>query len=155
VAVRDAPQIAEQLWHHGMPKGPAGRFGPFLQYFWGIWSFSKNKSAAKSLLRHMSSRESAQQMVAASKGYDIPAFAELKKFKTWAEVSPPKGTLFSYPDPYGDQTLSMAAMPSPHSIAEQIYTQGLMTKMIVRHFRGDDLEKTLAWAESELEGYMR
>jgi len=49
----------------------------------------------------------------------------------------------------------MAAMPSPHSIAEQIYTQGLMTKMIVRHFRGDDLEKTLAWAESELEGYMR
>ena len=47
VAKRDAPQVAEQCWTHGMPAGPKGRFGPFLPYFWGIWSFSKNKSAAK------------------------------------------------------------------------------------------------------------
>ncbi len=50
VAKRDAPQIAEQCWTHGMPSGPKGRFAPFLPYFWGIWNFSKNKPAAKSLL---------------------------------------------------------------------------------------------------------
>jgi hypothetical protein len=155
VAVRDAPQVAEQCWHHGMAAGPKGRFGPFLPFFWGIWSFGRNKSAAKSLLRHLSTRQAAQKMVAASKGYDIPSFANLTTFDTWAEMGPPKGTLYHYPNPYNHQTLSIAAAPTPHRIAVQIYTQGLMTKMIVRHLQGEAMEKTLAWAEGELEGFMR
>src|SRR3984893_8316717 len=84
VAVRDAPQVAEQCWHHGMAAGPKGRFGPFLPFFWGVWAFGKNKSAAKSLLRHLSTADAAQKMVEASKGYDIPSFANLTTFKTWA-----------------------------------------------------------------------
>jgi ABC-type glycerol-3-phosphate transport system substrate-binding protein len=155
VAVRDAPQVAEQTWHHGMPAGPKGRFGPFLPFFWGVWSFGKNKSAAKSLLRHLSSPEAAQKMVEASKGYDIPSFANLTTFKTWAEIGPPKGTLYHYPNPHNHQILSIAASPTPHKIAVQIYTQGLMTKMIARHLQGETMEKTLAWAESEVEGFMR
>jgi ABC-type glycerol-3-phosphate transport system substrate-binding protein len=155
VAVRDAPQIAEQCWHHGMAAGPKGRFGPFLPYFWGVWAFGKNKSAAKSLLRHLSTADAAQKMVEASKGYDIPSFANFTTFKTWAEIGPPKGTLYHYPNPHNHQTLSIAAAPTPHRIAVQIYTQGLMTKMIVRHLQGEPMEKTLAFAESELEGFMR
>ena len=54
VAKRDAPKVAEQCWTHGMPAGPKGRYAPFLPYFWGIWNFSKNKAAAKSLLLHLS-----------------------------------------------------------------------------------------------------
>ena len=50
VAKRDAPQIAEKCWTHGFPKGPKGRFNPILPRFYGIWNFSKNKAAAKSLL---------------------------------------------------------------------------------------------------------
>jgi hypothetical protein len=30
-----------------------------------------------------------------------------------------------------------------------------MTKMVVRHAQGEAMEKTLAWAETELEGFMR
>jgi ABC-type glycerol-3-phosphate transport system substrate-binding protein len=41
VAKRDAPQVAEQLWTHGMPSGPKGRYAPFVPYFWGIWNFGK------------------------------------------------------------------------------------------------------------------
>ena len=155
VAVRDAPQIAEQTWHHPMPKGPKGRYASFGQPSLGIWSFSKNKSAGKSLLRHLSSRVSAEATVAASKGFDIPPFANFKTFSTWSEVGPPKGTLYHYPDPHNDQILSVAAMFIPHHIAEQIYFQGLMTKMVVRHFQGEAMETTLAWAESEVEGFMR
>ena len=55
VAKRDAPQVAQNCWTHGMPAGPKGRFGPFLPFFWGIWKFSKNVPAAKSLLAHLSS----------------------------------------------------------------------------------------------------
>jgi ABC-type glycerol-3-phosphate transport system substrate-binding protein len=155
VAKRDAPQVAEQCWTHGFPAGPKGRFGPFLPYFWGIWNFSKNVPAAKSLLMHLSSAASAEKMVIASGGYDLPSFEKLTTFKTWAEEGPPKGTLYHYPNPYNHQTLSVAAAPAPHKIAEQIYNQATQTQMAVRYFKGEPLEKTLDWASSELEGFMR
>ena len=155
VAKRDAPQIAEKCWTHGFPAGPKGRYAPFLPYFWGTWAFSKNKPAAKSLLVHLSQRSSAEKMVEASGGYDLPSFAKLTDFKTWAEEGPPKGTLYHYPNPHNHQTLSVAAAPAPPKIAHQIYTQGVQTKMIVRFLQGEAMEKTLAWAESEVEGFMR
>ncbi|MGU7690796.1 hypothetical protein ACV2Y1_30280, partial [Klebsiella pneumoniae] len=96
---------------------------PFLPYFWGVWSFGKNKEAAKSLLVHLSSPAAIEKFVVASGGYDLPAYANMTKFKTWAEEGPPKGTLFHYPDPYHRQTLSIAASPAPPKIAQQIYFQ--------------------------------
>ena len=155
VAKRDAPQIAEQCWTHGFPSGPKGRFAPFLPYFWAIWNFSKNKSAAKSLLTHLSQPAAVEKLVAASGGYDLPSFANLTTLKTWAEEGPPKGTLYRYPNPYNHQTLSVAAAPAPPKIAQQIYTQAIHTKMIVRHMQGEPMEQTLAWAEGECEGFMR
>ncbi len=155
VAKRDAPQVAEKVWHHPAPKGPRGRFGPYLPYYWGIWGFSQNKSAAKSLLTHLSQRSSAEQLVAASQGYDIPGYNSFNDFKTWLEESPPKGTLRHYPNS-GDQILSIAAAPAPHKIAEQIYNQATITKMIARMVQGgESADKAIAWAESELEGFMR
>ncbi|MCS6877728.1 MAG: extracellular solute-binding protein [Geminicoccaceae bacterium] len=155
VAKRDAPQVAEKVWHHPAPLGPKGRFGPYLPYYWAIWRFSPNKSAAKSLLLHLSTREAAEQLVAASQGYDIPGYVAFNDFKTWLEEGPPKGTLRHYP-PGPDQILSIAAAPAPHKIAEQIYNQATITKMIARIVQGGDtIEKAIAWAESELEGFMR
>ncbi|MBV9836372.1 MAG: extracellular solute-binding protein [Alphaproteobacteria bacterium] len=155
VAKRDAPQIAEQCWHHGFPAGPAGRFGPFLPFYWTTWKFSKNASAAKSLLTHLSSPSAVEKMVVASGGYDIPAFANLTTLKVWAEESPPKGGLYHYPNPHNHQILSIAAAPAPHKIAQQIYTQGVQTQMVVRYATGQPLEKVLDWASSEIEGFMR
>ena len=155
VAKRDAPQVAEQCWTHGMPSGPAGRYAPFLPYFWGVWNFGKNKTAAKDLLLFLSQRSSVEKMVDASAGYDLPSFEKLTDLKIWAEIGPPKGTLFHYPNPYNHQILSVAAAPAPPKIAVQIYTQAIHTKMIVRILKGEKMEQTLAWAEGELEGYMR
>jgi ABC-type glycerol-3-phosphate transport system substrate-binding protein len=155
VAKRDAPKVAEQCWTHGFPAGPKGRFAPFLPFFWGIWSFSKNQSAAKSLLAYLSQASSAEKMVIASGGYDLPSFEKLTTFKTWAEEGPPKGTLYHYPNPYNHQTLSVAAAPAPHKIAEQIYNQGIATQMAVRHYKGEAMDKTLDWASKEIEGFMR
>jgi hypothetical protein len=64
-------------------------------------------------------------MVAASQGYDLPSFEKLTDFKTWAEIGPPKGTLYHYPNPHNHQTLSIAAAPGPAKIAVQIYTQAI------------------------------
>ncbi len=155
VAKRDAPQVAEQLWTHGFPAGPKGRFGPFLPYFWGVWNFSKNQAAAKSLITFLSQASSAEKMVIASGGYDLPSFANLTTFKVWAEEAPPKGTLYHYPNPHNHQTLSIAAAPAPHKIAEQIYTQAIQTQMVVRYAKGEAMDKTLDWAAKELEGFSR
>jgi ABC-type glycerol-3-phosphate transport system substrate-binding protein len=143
------------LWTHGMPSGPAGRFAPFLPFFWGIWSFSKNQEAAKSLLAHLSQPQSIEKLVVASGGYDLPSFANLTTLKIWAEEGPPKGTLYHYPNPYNHQILSIAGAPAPPKIAVQVYGQAVMTKMTVRHLQGEPMEKTLAWAESEVEGFLR
>jgi ABC-type glycerol-3-phosphate transport system substrate-binding protein len=155
VAKRDAPQVAEKCWTHGFPSGPTGRYAPFLPYFWGIWSFSKNKSAAKSLLRHLSTRSAAEKMVAASSGYDLPSFEKLDDFKTWADEGPPKGTLYHYPNPNHHQVLSIAAAPAPPKIAHQIYVQGVQTKMVARLLLKEPMESVLSWAENEVEGFMR
>jgi ABC-type glycerol-3-phosphate transport system substrate-binding protein len=155
VAKRDAPQVAEQLWTHGFPVGPKGRFAPFLPYFWNIWNFSKNKEAAKSLLVYLSKPESIEKMVVASGGYDLPAYSKLTTLKVWEEQGPPKGTLFHYPNPYNHQTLSISASPAPPKIAQQIYTQAVQTKMCLKYAQGAKMEEVLAWAEGECEGYMR
>jgi ABC-type glycerol-3-phosphate transport system substrate-binding protein len=155
VAKRDAPQVAEQCWTHGFPAGPKGRFAPFLPYFWNVWNFSKNKESAKSLLVHLSQPASIEKLVAASGGYDLPAYEKLTTLKTWAEEGPPKGTLYHYPNPNKHQILSIAASPAPPKIAQQIYVQATMTKMCVRFYQGEAMEKTLAWAEGEIEGFMR
>src|SRR5437773_3219981 len=106
VAVRDARNVAEQCWTFPTPKGPKGRFDAAVPFFWGIWNFSPNKSAAKSLLAYLCQRSSVEQTVAASKGYDIPPFANLHDFKTWAEEEPPKGTIYNYP-PRGEVIMSV------------------------------------------------
>jgi ABC-type glycerol-3-phosphate transport system substrate-binding protein len=155
VAKRDAPKVAEQCWHHGFPVGPKGRFAPYIPYFLSAWNFGKNKSAAKSLITHLSQPAAAESMVKAGGGYDIPPFANLLGFKTWAEEGPPVGGLYHYPNPHNHQTLSIAAAPAPPKIAVQIYVQAVMTKMIVRHMQGEPMEKMLAWAEAEVEGFMR
>jgi ABC-type glycerol-3-phosphate transport system substrate-binding protein len=155
VAKRDAPEAAEQCWTHGFPAGPKGRFAPFLPFFWTVWNFSKNKEAAKSLLLHLSQPASVEKLVAASGGYDLPAFEKLTTLKTWAEEGPPKGTLYHYPNPHKHQILSISASPAPPKIAQQIYAQATLTKMCVRFYQGEPMEKTLAWAEGELEGFMR
>lgn len=155
VAARDAPDIASQCWTHGFPAGPKGRFAPYLPYYWAVWNFSKNKAAAKSLITHMSQPAAIEKLVAASNGYDLPAYENLTTLKTWAEVGPPKGTLYHYPNPHNHQKLSIAASPAPPKVAQQIYTQATLTKMAVRFYQGEAMEKTLAWAEGELEGFMR
>jgi hypothetical protein len=155
VAKRDNIKVAEQCWHFDAPKGPKGRYAPGLPYYWAVWSFSPNKAAAKSLLAHLSTRSSVEQLVAASGGYDIPAFQKLRDFKTWEDEAPPKGTLYNYP-PKHDQIVSIAVSPAPPKIANQAYTQATLTKMVARCTQqGESIDSTIAWASQELEGFMR
>jgi ABC-type glycerol-3-phosphate transport system substrate-binding protein len=155
VAVRDAPDVAQQLWTFHSPSGPKGRFDPCNFGFWGIWNFSTNKSAAKSLLAYLSTRSAVEQLVAGSRGVDIPPYEKLRDFKTWAEEQPPKGTLYNYP-PREDVAALLAGYPAPPGIGTQMTTQGTICKMVaVCTQQGKSTEEAVDFAQSELEGFRR
>ena len=157
VAVRDNPTVGEQCWTHPNPSGPKGRFLPYLPYFWGAWNFGKNKSAAKELIEFLSEREQAEQLVAASHGYDTPPFQTMSNFTTWQTEGPPKGTVANYQlKPEHKAQAWIAAYPAPPEVAVQIYNQATMTKMIARVAQGgQSIDQTIAWAEGELKGFTR
>jgi hypothetical protein len=155
VAVRDAPKVAEQCWHFSSPKGPKGRFDAAQPSTWGIWKFSPNKAAAKALSLALWETDSVKQLVAASKGYDIPCFATLRDFDTWANEGPPKGGIWNYP-PRGDVIESVSGSPAPYKIANQIFAQATMSKMIQQYTQqGKSMNDALDWAANELDGFMR
>jgi ABC-type glycerol-3-phosphate transport system substrate-binding protein len=155
VARRDAPKVAEQLWTFSSPKGPKGRFDPTGYYYWGIWNFSKNISAAKALLAHISTREIQEKLVAASVGFDIPPFKSWLDFPTWAEEGPPKGTNYWYP-PRDDVIPSISGYPAPLNVGNQMYAQATMTKMIAKCTQQkQSIDDAMSWAQAEIEGFLR
>jgi ABC-type glycerol-3-phosphate transport system substrate-binding protein len=155
VAKRDAPKIAEQLWTFATPKGPKGRHVSGRYRYWGIWNFSQNKSAAKSLLLYLSSRDSVAKLMQAAEGFDVPPFAKLNDFAIWGDAEPPKGTLYHFP-PRGDVIVSVACAPAPAKIGVQIYSQATMSKMIAQCTQqGKSVDEAITFGESELEGFMR
>ena len=70
-------------------KGQKPYFGRYR--YWGIWNFSANKSAAKSLLLYLSTRQAIGKLLEAGQGFDVPPFEKLDS-PVWAEAEPPKGT---------------------------------------------------------------
>jgi hypothetical protein len=155
VAKRDNPDVAKNIWHHPMPKGPKGRFVGQLPQFYGLWSFSKNKSAGKDLLRHISQKESIAQLVEASYGYDLPSFKSMYDLDTWKKVEPPLGTAYSYP-PRGDEQTSMFGAPARSEVGAQMYNQAINTVMVAKFTQGGEkLDDVIKWAEKELEGTLR
>ena len=155
VAARDRPEIAKQLWTFSSPKGPKGRFDATIYYYWGIWNFSKNISAAKSLLAYLTTRENQEKLVNASSGFDLPPFASFLDFKAWEQVEPPKYTVYNFP-PRRDVIPHLTGYPAPLKIGTQIYAQATMMKMIAQVTQsGKSINDVINWAASELEGFMR
>ena len=122
VAKRDNPKVAEMCWTHPVPKGPKGRFVGQLPQFYGLWKFSKNKSAAKDLLTFISQKELIAQLVEASVGYDLPSFKTMYDLPTWNTVGPPVGTVYAYP-PRGDEQTSITGAPARSEVGAQSTTR--------------------------------
>lgn len=156
VAKRDNPDVAKHFWHHDAPAGPRGRFRASAPFFWGVWKFSDNISAAKDLFRHVNQPEIVSRMLRASQGFDLPLIP--KWFETndiWDSAEPPAGVLYNYPI-RGDEQQTVAGLPAPPEIASLIFTQGLLPNLVAEVTQGGrSFDDAIAWAENELEGFMR
>ena len=156
VAKRDQPQIARDCWTFPAPRGPQGRFVAYNPYFWGIWSFSRNKAAAMDLLEYLSQRPQVEERTRKVEGFDIPPFDSMLDFKIWEEVEPPRGTVYHYPLRASHHAHPhVAGAPAPASVAEQIYSRGTQPSMLAKLFNGQSIPQVLAWAEEELDGFTR
>ncbi len=156
VAKRDAPQVAADCWTFAAPAGPKGRFVPTLSYFWGVYKFGQNKAASKELVEYLMQPEQVEQRCVASSGYDLPPYAGLLDFNVWAEVEPPKGTVYNYPmRPWHNAKPSLTAAEATPEVAVQIYNRAIHNQMMARLKQGDKIPQVLAWAQDEIEGFMR
>ena len=156
VAKRDAPDVAADCWTFPNPAGPKGRLVPHRPYFWGIWSFSKNQTAAKELIEWLSQREQVENMSWAVNGYDIPPFESMSDLKVWTEVEPPKGTIYNYPvRPWHNAEYYVPGSSAPPDVAVQIWNRGIQAGMVARLMSGQSIKQSIAWAKDELEGFVR
>lgn len=156
VAKRDAPDVAADCWTFPAPAGPKGRFVPTQEYFWGVYKFSSNKSAAKDLIEYLMQRQNIEPREVASSGYDLPPYAKLNDFKIWEEVEPPKGTVYNYPiRPANGQIPSLTGSEASPDIAVQIYNRAVHNQIFARLREGQSIDQVVSWAEDELEGYTR
>ena len=156
VAKRDNPSLAADCWTFAAPAGPKGRFTPYLPSFWGVWNFSQNKEAAKDLIAYLSERKQVEERCVANSGYDIPPFDSMLDFKVWEEVEPPKGTVYNYPmRPWHKTQAWVAASEAPPEVAVQIYNRGTMPTMVAKLQSGQSIKDVIAWAQEELEGFVR
>ena len=156
VAKRDAPAVAADCWTFPAPTGPKGRFLPTLSFFWSVYNFSQNKSAAKDLIVYLMQRDQVEERCIASEGYDIPPYARLLDFKVWEQVEPPLGTVYNYPlRPWHNAQPSLTAAEATPDIAVQIYNRGIHNQMMARLKEGKTIPQVIAWAQEELEGFTR
>ncbi len=155
VAKRDAPQVAEQLWTHGMPGGAEGPLRAVPALLLGHLELQQEQArgqepADASVAAHLGGKDGGRQRGLRPAG--IPGFHHLQDL---GRGRPAQGHALPLPESAQSSVLSVGAAPAPPRIAHQIYTQAIQTKMVVRLVKGEPLEKTLAWAESEIEGFMR
>ncbi len=89
-------------------------------------------------------------------GYDVPPFASMTDYKTWQDAEPPKGTVYNYPiRKSSGQVSSIACAPAPAEIAVQIYNRGTLPTMLAKLRSGQSVKQVIAWAQDEVEGFVR
>jgi hypothetical protein len=156
VGRRDAPAVAVDCWTFPNPRGKVGRLVPHRPYFWGIWQWAQNKSAARDLLAYLSQREVVEKLSIPAVGYDIPPFLSMSDLPVWAEMAPPKGTLFNYPlRPAHKAEHYTVASSAPPDLAVQIWARSIMPSMVARTVQGQNAKEVMDWAAKELEGFRR
>ncbi|MBS0641614.1 MAG: extracellular solute-binding protein [Proteobacteria bacterium] len=154
VARRDTPALADDTWTFPAPAGPAGRYEAYVTNFWGIWSFAKNKSAAKDFIAYMMQRDKVEERCNATIGYDIPPFGSMVDFPIWDKVGPPPGLCFNYPlRPIHKAHPYIAMSPAPPTIAVKAYNRGTISTMLARLHSGQSIPQVITWAQDELTGF--
>ena len=82
-------------------------------------------------------------------------YENLRDFDVWKTEAPPKGVIYNYP-PRGDVESIMIGYPAPVNIANNLYAQGTICKLVARFAKqGMPMDQAISQTAEEIEGYKR
>ena len=156
VAVRDAPKVAEQCWHFPSPKGPEGPLRPGAAVVLGhleILARTRRRRRAWRCIFGRSARSSSWSPAAtAMTSRPSAACATSRPGPRKARPRAASGTTRRA----ARSIESVSGSPAPANIANQIFSQATMAKMIAQCTQsGKTIDQAIDWAASELEGFKR
>ena len=137
--------IAEQIYFHHSPRGPAGRHTPTVVRSLGIWKFSKNIDAAKEFLKFHFDRENYSEFIMASACFNAPVYKSMEDHPAWEtdpkyepiKVGGQFGHLYGWPAP-GDEK------------SQQVTSAFVIPNMFAKAVTGAPTKEAMAWAEGEI-----
>ena len=158
VAVRDNPSVGAGLLDLQLPRRPGRPLRALFAVFLGHLVVQLEQERGQGPARIPEPARAVRGDGQRDLRLRHPALPEHVRLTTCGtKVQPPLGTVFNYPiRPWHDAERSIAAYPAPPDIAVQIYNQGTMTNMIAQVTQQKkSLEQAMAWAQNEIEGYVR
>ena len=137
--------IAEQIYFHLSPRGPAGRHTPTVVRSIGIWKFSKNIEAAQEFIKFHFSTEHYSEFILASECFNAPVYKNMEDHPAWKtdpKYDPIKesgkyGHLYGWPAP-GDEK------------SQQVTYAFVIPNMFAKAVTGATTQEAIAWAEGEV-----
>jgi multiple sugar transport system substrate-binding protein len=137
--------IAEQIYFHLSPGGPAGRHTPAVVRSLGIWKFSKHIEAAKEFIKFHFSRENYLEFIMASECFNAPVYKSMEDHPAWKmdpKYEPIKdsgkyGHLYGWPAP-GDEK------------SQQVTYAFVIPNMFAKAVTGAPTKEAITWAEGEI-----
>lgn len=137
--------IAEDIYFHLSPQGPAGRHTPTVIRNLGIWKFSKNIDAAREFMKYLFNTENYSDFLMVSEAFNAPVFKGMEDHPMWksdAKYEPIKesskyGHLYGWPAP-GDEK------------SQQVTNSFIIPNMFAKVVTGTSPKEAIAWAEAEI-----
>jgi multiple sugar transport system substrate-binding protein len=145
-AKRNFPHLVPLTNHAYFPAGPHGRYHPHVTWQNAIMGYSKNKEAAKELLRYQLQYENYVEWLKAGQGYSTAPTKVFAKDKLWDELDPqvePFKDIVKYGRHFG------YAGPAGRKAAE-VWSKYIIVDMFAKAVQGTPPKDAIQWATSEL-----
>ncbi len=137
--------IADDIYHHSTPAGPAGRFFAPAARGYGIWKFSRSVELAKDLLRFLYREDNFSEWIQAGAGFNTPMWRSWEKHPVWN--GDPKLKLLPAEGVYG----RMRGWPAPASdVFGAIDDLYILPDMVAKAIGGMPAKDAMAWATDQV-----
>jgi len=137
--------LKDDIFHHELPKGPAGQFSYHVPFSNMLMKYSKNQDAAKKFLTWISSKPVYSQWFESQQGFSIGATYDWEKSKVWDEdpvmgpyrLAARSGRFAGYAGPSGQK-------------AAEALSKYIIVDMYAKAAQGMAPQDSVKWAHGEL-----
>jgi multiple sugar transport system substrate-binding protein len=141
----DGKPMASDIFHHTLPKGPAGQFSYHVPFSNMLMKYSKNRAAAEKFLTWISSKDIYGQWFESQKGFSVGATTLWEKSKVWDEDP----VMAPYRLAARSGRFAGYAGPSGRAAAEAV-TKYIIVDMYAKAVQGMAPADAVKWAHGEL-----